>query len=245
MPFLNYENYTIDTHYPVYSITGYAGDGCMMVMNTDTNKFYFMFDGWDKGHDQFLFKCDIWDENTQSVKETITVDYFDHTYYSGQLVNDYHFKFIGAKYDPRVPNVNLKFIKNCTFDNPMGDALWFTVSAQSYGWLDGPYRIYDNVYSRWTGLLIYYFTDNGYDGGPWSSGPIGIRFGINGSGKPPQGGYNTNLSRVKYLKLGNNGYDSDTLWRGLHGYDNDLMANYVRDLMGPEIYVLPSTINPF
>lgn len=202
-----------DTMYPVFSVYGRSGDGAMFGFDVDNGVFFMMWDGPFSTGDRFELTWgklvyNKYNTKTHTIMESIVIG---NREFEPLHTNEWNLNKIGF-YKPwifanfsKVPRFQIPY-NGISFFSPMGKSIFFVSSLKSIGLSKGPYRVYDGVKNKWTGLLIYYLSDGGRGGGDlwYNSGPFEIHFGFNSSGKQPYA-YNINLSSVKPVIIPENG----------------------------------------
>lgn len=210
----------IDTNYPVFSVTGAAGDGCCFFHNTENNTFWISFDG-PYGADSSVFNLvyNVWDDVNKTITDRIEIGYFEeHQESYGRVTKGYtkllyrekkfgyrslfyrYFKGIYFSKSPKLlPEIKLDY-STASIDNPFGRSVFFINKVKiTSGFTQGPYRIYDKRYNRLTGVIAFVCTDNFYK----YSGAFDISYGVNSSGKLPS--INNIIYPKTYLwSIGNN-----------------------------------------
>lgn len=245
-PILNGDNIITDTLYPVYNFNGFAGDGVLIVYNTEKNEFYMAWDGpW--GRDRFYMEFGYYKYKNKNESTYHKVGEFPDSgwndFYHTVEITDTNKKYTNVfyrfPYDKDIPNPNIDLIKqDVSFDKPLGSrAKIFTTVLNAAGGKYGPWRIYDNINKKWTSCILYKLDDN--NGDVWhphwgGSNPVTIQFGINLTKVPDLPNIISTDIQTFYLGKDNTDSTSFGLWHNTV-YGDALKAVYkrLRDLIGP------------
>lgn len=190
-----------DTLYPVFNFVGRSGDGGLLIINTKDNTWWVCWDGpFDRNVLGAWLYYYVYDYKTGRVIDKKRIATFEKWFYLSSYDPTFFFNAFRIKNSHLLPQFELD--DNATFSNPLGRAVWFTERiVMTAGLTRGPYRIYDKRYNKWTGLLVYNFSDNERGDGITGSGYADVTFGINSSGKPPSISSNK-INRPLVWKIG-------------------------------------------